>query len=105
MRKEIRSFEIVEEFEASTSQLFVIFSDEARWPEGSISRILVSRSPSFVQVAFTDLSRAAIELAPIGAGKSQMTLKHELLATVDAQKLQERFWSGYLKEIRKQVEH
>jgi hypothetical protein len=104
MLKKIFEFEFTEQFEAEASQLFVIFSDAERWPADSIARVLVVRSPGYVQVAFEDRSRATIEVSSLGSGKCQVNVKHELLADAEASKIQKKAWKRYIGVLRKQVE-
>lgn len=105
MLKPIPKFELSADFAAEVSQLFVIFSDEKRWPEGWLNRILVVRAPGFVQVAFADMSRAKISIESLGYGNCRVSIEHELLADAEAIKHQTDAWNAYLKQLRGQVEN
>jgi len=102
--KVIKKFELTEAFEAEAGQLFLMFGDAERWPADSIARVLVVRAPGFVQVAFLDMSRAVIQVNSLGVGKCEVVVSHELLASAEAAKFQEKFWQSYLKLIRQKVE-
>ena len=95
---------MIESFDAEASQLFIMLSDAERWPEASIARVLIVRSPSFVQVAFLDRSRASIEVSSLGSGKCQVRVNHELLADEKAMTAQKAFWLAYLAQLRGQVQ-
>jgi hypothetical protein len=102
--KKIPEFEILEQFNAESSQLFVLLSDAERWPADSIARVLVVRAPGYVQVAFLDRSRATIEIAGAGTGRCEVKVMHELLTDEDAVKLQKKFWRQLFTKLRGQVE-
>lgn len=104
MLKQIPSFELVEQFSAEANQLFRILSDEQRWPEGSIARVLVVREPSYVQLAFLDRSRASVEVLSLGLGLCEVKVRHELLSDADAAKAQQLAWQQYFNQLRTQVE-
>ncbi len=102
--KLIPKFELTEAFAAEAGQLFLMFGDAERWPADSIARVLVVRAPGYVQVAFLDRSRAGIQVNSLGAGKCEVIISHELLASAESAKLQKKFWQSYLKLIRQKVE-
>lgn len=104
MSNQLLRFELVENFAAEASQLFVILSDAERWPADSIARVLVVREPGYVQVAFHDRSRATIEVLSLGFGKCEVRVNHELLASEEELKLQKKDWRQMFTRLRGQVE-
>jgi hypothetical protein len=102
--KPIPQFELLENFAAEASQLFVILSDSERWPADSIARVLVVREPGYVQVAFHDRSRASIQVTSQGFGKCEVRVSHELLPNTEAAKEHKKAWRQMFTRLRGQVE-
>lgn len=100
--KDIISIEVEVEFPIEAARLFSIISDVNQWPDGLVARVLKSHPNSRLIVALDDFSRPefTFESAPDGC---RVVLLHDLIKSVEEQKVYRKLWKAWFKEILKRV--